>query len=43
MTAVQVLPIDEAIEFLSVFDDGPLLDAVKLAHALELEAPDGAR
>jgi 8-oxo-dGTP diphosphatase len=43
VTAVQVLPIDEAIEFLSVFDDGPLLDAVKLAHALELDAPDGAR
>lgn len=44
VTAVQVLPIDEAIEFLSVFDDGPLLDVVKLARALKLaRAPDGAR
>ena len=41
VTAVHVLPLDEAIDFLSVFDDGPLLDAVKLARALELDAPAG--
>lgn len=41
--AVEVLPMDEAIHFLSVFDDGPLLDAVKLARALELDAPAGTR
>lgn len=43
VTSVQVLPFDEAVEFLSVFDDGPLLDAVKLARALELDAPGRAR
>lgn len=43
VTAVRVLPIDEAIDFLAVFDDGPLLDAVKLARALELDPLTGAR
>lgn len=36
VTSVHVLPVAEAIEWLSVFDDGPLLDVVKLAHELGL-------
>lgn len=36
VTSVHVLPVTEAIEWLSVFDDGPLLDVVKLARALGL-------
>jgi 8-oxo-dGTP diphosphatase len=34
VTAVHALPAAEAIEWLSVFDDGPLLDVVKLANEL---------
>lgn len=36
VTSVRVFPAPEAIEWLSVFDDGPLLDVVKLAHELGL-------
>ena len=36
VTSVHVLPVAEAIEWLSVFDDGPLLDVVKVAHELGL-------
>lgn len=38
VTSVHVFPLPEAIEWLSVFDDGPLLDVVKLARELGLEA-----
>lgn len=31
---VQVLPPTEAIDYLAVFDDGPLTDVVRLAHAM---------
>lgn len=38
VTSVHVLPFAEAIEWLSVFDDGPLLDVVRLARELVSEA-----
>lgn len=38
VTAVHVLPATEAIQWLSVCDDGPLLEVVRLAHELGVEA-----
>jgi 8-oxo-dGTP diphosphatase len=34
VTAVQVLPVEEAIEYLAVFDSGPTLDIIRLARRL---------
>jgi hypothetical protein len=38
VSLVQVLPIDEAIAFMAAFDDGPLIDVIKLTQKLNLVA-----
>jgi hypothetical protein len=41
VVSVRILPTAEAIAFLAEFDDGPVTDVVRLAHAMGLTEQRG--